>query len=266
MRYISFLSVVFLILVANEAFAQEPRLTIRNYKKNSNNKKESAYTMAQFIGRWQETERMKIKTWERVEVIDTFYIRFYDENKADTKQGNSVVITGSTELFRDDYITTSANDFKIVSVSADHLLLDDNSGYLHSMSRKSIFDYEIILAPPVIAPDTTKAVIDLSAASLLKDWFAYKRSAQPGFVKSETALMRNLKIREKLSDSSYKGEIEYAQYGKAVVQTCVFYFTGNKLSIIAEDNSWNIEMYKANGEEMIMGKKGELLYYFKNGN
>ena len=65
--------------------------------------------MAQFIGRWQETERMKIKTWERVEVIDTFYIHFIDDTKATTKQGNSVVITGSTELFRDDYITTSAN-------------------------------------------------------------------------------------------------------------------------------------------------------------
>ena len=220
--------------------------------------------MNQFIGRWQETGRAKIKTKEKVEISDTFYIHFYKENKADTKQGNSVVITGTSELFTDDYITTSANDFKIVSVALDMIVLDDNVGYEHSLSRTNLFAYEVSMSAAVADPDTVVKKIDLTAASLIKDWFAYKRDANPGVVKSETPLIRNLRIQEKVTDNSYKGEIEYARFGKAIVQPCTLTFTGNQVSIVAEGNTWNIEIYKVDGKEMIMGKKGELVYYFKN--
>ena len=145
------------------------------------------------------------------------------------------------------------------------IVLDDMTGYLHSLSRIKEFTYELIVNPPVAAADTSKAMIDLSAVSLIKDWFAYRRAADPGMITSATALIRNLRIKEKFNDSKFKGEIGYARFGKAIVEPCTLAFTVNTVSIVAESNTWNMEVYKADGKEMILGKKGELVYYFTNG-
>ena len=266
MRYAALLLLLFVLNHGFTAKAQEPRLVIHNYKKGSDNKKMSNYTMAQFEGRWQEVTRMKTITKENVGITDTLYIHFYNDGKADTKQGNFVVITGTTELFRDDYITTSANDFKVISVATNEIVLDDLTGFLRKMTRKNLFAYEITMSSPVVVTDTLKAMIDLTPASLIKNWFAYKREAPPGFIRSATPMIRNLNITDKLSDNMYKAQIEFAKFGKAYVQPCTLTFTGNMVSIITEDNAWNIEVYKADGQEMIMGKTGELVYYLKNSN
>jgi hypothetical protein len=238
----------------------------RSYSKTAGKAKKGKYKMDQLIGRWQETEKLNSKTKEKVAIADTFYILFYDNGTADTKQGNSVVITGTSELFTDDYITTSANDFKIISVTAGMLVLDDLVGFQHSFSKKSQFAYEAETVQPNPVVDTAKAIIDLSSASLIKNWFAYKRNAAPDFVKPGTALIRNLKILEKQSENNFKGEIEFAQFGKALVQTCTLVFNNNRVSVFAEGNTWNMEVLKADGREMILGKKDELVYYFQNGN
>ncbi len=266
MKYAPFLPFLLFFFLINTAGAQQPRLAIHSYAARPAGLPKGKYTIEQFTGRWQETARMKSKTKEKVEVIDSFYIRFYDDNRAETKQGNSLVIIGISELFKDDYITTSANDFKVLSVTPNELILDDMVGYLHIMTRTTHFAYEDVTDPPVAKPDITKYTIDLSASSLLKNWFAYRRGANPGFVKSETALIRDLKIQEKITDNSYRGEIEFARFGQATVQPCKLVFTANSLSIVTEGNIWNMEMYKADGQEMILGKKGELVYYFKSMN
>jgi hypothetical protein len=254
-----------MLIFAGTLTAQQ-RSATRSYSKTRGKTKKGKYKMDQLIGRWQETEKLNRKTKEKVAITDTFYIHFYNNGTADTKQGNSVVITGTSELFTDDYITTSANDFKIISVTPGMLVLDDLSGFQHSFSRKNLFAYEVKTVQPKPAVDTAKAIIDLSSASLIKDWFAYKREAAPGFVKPGTAVIRILKIQEKQSDNNFNGEIEFAQSGKALIQACTLVFTNNMVSVFTEGNTWNIEVFKADGKEMIMGKKGELVYYFQNGN
>ena len=261
---VSLLLVIFFLL--NNCFAQRPGLVIHDYNKNSDSKRKPKYTMIQFEGRWQETARMIAKSKEMTGFRDTLYIHFYNDGKADTKQGNSMVITGTTELFRDDYITTSANDFKIISVVANEIVLDDLSGYLRKLTRTQQFAYEVIVTPPVVAEDTTKEIIDLTPVSLKKNWFAYRRSAEPGFLKSETPLIRKLKIMEKLNNNSYTAEIEFAKSGQAYVQSCTLSFTGSNLTIVTENNTWNVYIFKSDGQEMIFGKKEEVIYYFKNTN
>jgi len=265
MKYASI--VVMMFFCIDTITAQQPRLAIRNYAKSSDTtRKKAMYTMDQFIGRWQEISRMKTGTKEKTEVTDTLYIHFYKEGTADTKQGNSLVITGTSELFTDNYITTSANDFKVVSVSPDMIVLDDLAGYQRNMARKNNFAYELSKPVPVAEPDTVKMKIAITAGSLIKDWFAYKRSAEPGFITPETPLIRNLRIRTSFTEYSYSGEIEFARSGKAYVQSCTLSFNGNWVSIVTVGNTWNLEVYKADEKEMILGKMGEVTYYFKNGN
>jgi hypothetical protein len=266
MKYLHVLPIVILLFLINSAAAQQPRLAIHSYASRPDSLRKGKYKMDQFIGRWQETARIKNKTKEKVEFTDTLYIRFYNDNKAETKEGNSLVITGSSELFNDDYITTSASDFKVLSVTPNQVILDDMVGYLHSMSRTTHFAYEDLSSPPISDSVIKKNTIDLSGPSLLRNWFAYRRGANPGFVTSETPLIRKLKILEKLSEGSFRGEIEFARFGQAVTQPCTLVFTGTSLSIITEGHTWNVEVYKADGQEMVLGKKGELVYYLKSMN
>ena len=263
MKYTFVLSIM--LFLAYKITAQQ-RIVIRSYGDTSGKVKKGKYKMKQFTGRWQETEKTNSKTKETVAVTDTFYIRFYENGTADTKQGNSVVITGTTELFVDDYITTSANDFKIISVTPNIIVLDDLVGFHHRFTKTNLFAYEVKKDPPKPVADTAKPIIDLSGASLIKNWFAYKREATPGFIKSETFMISKLNIREKQGENYFAGEIEFAQYGKALVQTCTVGFANNMVTISAAANTWHLEVFKADGKEMILGKKDELVYYFQNNN
>ncbi len=263
MKYTFVLSIM--LFFACKTIAQQ-RLVIRSYKKTSAKVKKGKYKMKQFTGRWQETEKTHSKTKETVAITDTFYIRFYENGTADTKQGNSVVITGTTELFVDDYITTSANDFKIISVTPNIIVLDDLGGFQHRFNKTDLFAYEVKQDPPKPVTDRATAIIDLSGASLIKNWFAYKREAIPGFIKPETFMITKLNIKEKQGENYFAGEIEFAQYGKALVQTCTLVFTNNMVTISAAANTWHLEIFKADGKEMILGNKDGLVYYFQNGN
>lgn len=262
MKYTFVLCIV--LIIAGAVTAQQQ--VSRGNSKNSAKVKKGKYKMEQLIGRWQETEKWDQKAKEKISVTDTFYIHFHDNGTADTKQGNSVVITGTSDIYTDDYITTSANDFKIVTLTPAMMVLDDLRGFRHTFSRKDLFAYEVEPVRPTPVVDTAKAIIDFSSVSLIKDWFAYKREAAPGFVKPGTAVIRNLKILQQQSQNNFKGEIQFARFGKATVEACTLIFTNNMVSIVTEGDTWNMEVFKADGREMIMGKKNELVYYFQHEN
>jgi hypothetical protein len=259
LKYQLFLWLTLLLFFSNKTKAQQHVPGIRNEDKKSK------YSIEQFIGRWQETDRLNSKTNAKVEVIDTFYIRFYEDNKAETKQGNFVTITGTSELVKDE-ITTSANDFKIISVKPEEIILDDNFGYVHILKRTNLFAYEISKSPPAVVVDDAKETINLSATRLVKEWYTYKTESKPGSVAPETPVIRKLNIVGKTGDNNYKGEVMFSRNGNAFVQGCTLTFSNNYVTIVTEKANWNLEVYKSDGKEIVMGKKGTLVYHLKNDN
>lgn len=258
---------LFFVLVTNLAIAQPPgHLAIHSYATRAGNGSpaKAKYSIDQFTGRWQEISRMKSGSKDRVEVVDTIYLHFYDNGTADTKEGDYGVMNGTTEVFTDNYLTTSAVDFRIVRVSSNVIVLDDLTGYLHTLKRVNKFSYEDVppLPPPVL--DTSANSIDLGGSSVMKNWFAYRRAANPGSVDPQTPLLRYVRIKEKSSNNNYKGEVEFAKEGMAYVQPATISFNDRNITIETEGNSWTMRVYKANGKEMIIGKRGVLVYYFKN--
>jgi len=268
MKYITILLSAALLFAGIGAQAQEGsgRHLGRPNPKQKGPAQPSKYKIEQFDGRWQETSRQDSKTKAPVNIEDTFYIRFYDGTRADTKQGSSVVVTGYAEVSKDDYVTTSASDFKIVSLSANEMVLDDEAGDLHTFTKTDKFAYEAVITPPVAAPDTATAVVDLSPAAFTKNWFAYRRGANPGVITNQTYIIRELKITGNTGDNNYKGEIQYSHTGAATVKPCTITISGNTATITTDVNTWNVTVYKCDGQELILGKKGELVYYFKNSN
>ena len=73
-------------------------------------------------------------------------------------------------------------------------------------------------------------------------------------------------IKEKLGENYFAGEIEFAQYGKTIIQTCMLVIANNMVTISAAENTWRLEVFKADGKEMILGKKDGLVNYFQNTN
>ncbi|HMC98517.1 MAG TPA: hypothetical protein VKH37_00135, partial [Ferruginibacter sp.] len=168
-------------------------------------------------------------------------------------------------VFTDNYITTSAADFKIISVEPDVIVLDDLIGYQHRLKRVNSFAYESAAnhaGPPVRDLDANK--VDLSGSFLVRNWFAFRRAADPGFVTAEMPLLRYLNIQEKTGENDYKGEVQFAKNGIAFVQPCTISIHEKTMQINTEGASWNMQLYKAYGKELIVGKKGELVYYFTN--
>jgi len=268
MRYVTILLCTVLVSAGNNIKAQETtgRHLGRPNPKHMGKLAPSKYKLEQFTGRWQEVSRTSSKTKEAVPVEDTFYIRFYDGGKADTKQGSSVVITGLSEVQSGDYITTSASDFKIVSLADNEMALDDENGYIHTFNRTDQFAYEKVVTAPEAVADTTAPIVDLTPASLVKNWYAYRRGANPGVINNQTPIIRELKITGG-SNNTYKGEIQFSQKGTAISKACTINIAEDKTATIVTDvTTWNIIFYKCDGQEMILGKKGDIVYYFKNNN
>jgi len=263
MRFHQFLIFFCIIGFSYSLQAQENPAGKRRVSRVKKPAKVSQYKMEQFDGRWQENNRINSKTKEAVAYSDTIYIRFYDSTKADTKEGNSVVITGSASIDRNDDITTSARDFHIVSVAENEIVLDDMDGFVHSFIRKDVFNYELATPSAAGVLDQEKVVIEISSANLLKNWFVYRRGANPGFIKPETPVIKNLLIKEKTAENLYKGDIEFSIRGLAETKPCTLTFTGNNLTISSQSNTWIGEVYQLDEKQLVFGKKGELVYYFR---
>lgn len=274
MKYVFFSMFVFLFLFTGNTKAQEEgvnqqsierkRKVVSLLEKKRNSKRATHYKFDQFKGKWQEISRINNITKESIIIKDTIYLNFYGTNKVEVKEGTSPILTGYSAVEPGDYLTTSVNDYKIISVSDKEIVLADLEESTYTFEKKSSFYYETAPAPVIrTVGDTAQAVINLTNANLIKNWFAYKRNAKPGEITSETPLIRGLIVSGKINESSYKGEISYAKSGKEISLPCTVSVTGLYLNIAAEGMNWNLEVQKADGKELVLGKKGELVYYFK---
>ena len=67
----------------------------------------------------------------------------------------------------------------------------------------------------------------------------------------------------------YDGKVTFDRFGTRLIQDCTMQFSVdlNKSAwvfIETKDYNWNIEIFKADGKEIIMGKKSDgIRYYFQ---
>ncbi len=121
--------------------------------------------------------------------------------------------------------------------------------------------------PPAL--DTGTSLIDLRPALLISNWSVYNAEAAPGFIVPETGVLRGLNITNATGNMKYEGKVIFDRLGKRLIQDCTIQFSGdlNKGSralIETKDYNWDIEIFKADGKEIIMGKKSDgIRYYFQ---
>jgi hypothetical protein len=118
--------------------------------------------------------------------------------------------------------------------------------------------------------DTGTMVIDLRDTSLKHDWQVYKAEAVPGFIKTENAIIRKLNIQSSETILKYKGEVTFDMQGKRLTRPCTIAFNVDSqkkvwINIVdADGNIWTLELFKADGKEMIFGRYPEAIRYSLN--
>ena len=116
---------------------------------------------------------------------------------------------------------------------------------------------------------TGTSLIDLRPALLISNWSVYNAEAAQGFIVPETGVLRGLNITNATGNMKYEGKVIFDRLGKRLIQDCTIQFSGdlNKGSralIETKDYNWDIEIFKADGKEIIMGKKSDgIRYYFQ---
>lgn len=178
---------------------------------------------------------------------------------------NKLMTQPCTFTISSNKLNISTSDFhwtgEIYKSNGDSIIFGKKGEVLYYFKK-------IEIIKPVLNDSIPKYVIDLSAPTLIKEWFVFKAEAAPGFLKPETGKIRRLKITEQLGLYSYKGEIQNERFGKPNIQPCTITFNidTNKnvtVVIIAEGYTWNMDISKIEGKDMMMGNKKEILYYLK---
>jgi hypothetical protein len=217
------------------------------------NGKNPVYAIEQLNGNWQETGRTDTRTNKPVSLnpANALYIHIskdssvYMEGTANLPAYGNAYITHGTQLYLPN------NDFKIVSASGQTLVLDDYEHMIHTFTKTTD------PLPGEIKPAfCANCVVNISPASLSKNWFAYSISGHP-----ENAISL-LIINSMNADKSFSGNISSVNL-KYKNEPCTLIFSGRELQIKAKSFSWNEWVYKASGDSLTIGKVKDHMYYFR---
>lgn len=167
--------------------------------------------------------------------------------------------------FNDKFISISAKTFnwtgKVYRCSNDTLIFGKEKERVLYL-RKPV---------PGLSPVPGMGVmtIDLQPASLKHNWSAYKTETSPGYIKPEMAVIRQLDLLESNGVMKYKGKVQFDKMNRRTTQDCTVEFTtdpktGTWVNIVTFGESWKTELFKADGKEMITGRKSDgIRYYYR---
>ena len=114
--------------------------------------------------------------------------------------------------------------------------------------------------------ESETAVIQLTPATLVKNWSVLQAEFEPGTKKNETGVIIELNIERELEVQKYKGKVTFDYRGKRLIQDCTLQFTGDLnagawMSISTNGYSWKIEVIKADADKLILGGKADRVRY-----
>lgn len=254
------LSFVFLTTITFSAESQKIKVkrkgvTPLDVSKVANNN--PTYSLAQFSGKWQEVIRKGIKTNTQVDFKDTLFYIFSGET-VQSRDGVNMSLKGEAAIDEGNVLIAAADVFTIRSMTNNQVVLDDGD-YLHTLVRKKVFWYETL---PNTAAEEEKFTnpVTVSASALSGKWKVYRRAALPGT--QDKVLIRILNIQNIKDNKNATGEITFYKTEKLETLPCTILLDGERMHIATEKNTWNMNIYKADGRDLVFGD-ASLMYYCK---
>lgn len=235
---------------------------VSKYKKQAI-KQANVFTIEQFNGKWQEISRRRQDNKE-MEIIDTILLNFTEDRKANTREGNQSNIAGAAEVEQPGNILLVAADvYTILSVNENQaVLLDEQESVLHTFNKTLQFAYET-LGNLFVTQDVYSKPIVVNLPAILGKWSVYRRQAKPGVINPGMKIIYQLHIIQKINDTTATGQIIFYQADKSESIPCLLTLNNAEIEVIAGSYKWSLQVYKADGKELVFGNIADILYYAK---
>jgi hypothetical protein len=217
----------------------------------------SLYSINQFTGRWQEVKRTDMSK-NPVGFKDTLFYNFSSKGEVSSYDGVNMSMKGEAAIDPGNVLIAAADVFTIRSMNSGQVVLDDGE-FIHTMVRKKSFWHETLPSNEVTEEKFTTP-LSVSASALSGRWKVYRRAAQPG--SSDKVLIRILDVQRVQNENTASGEITFYKTEKLETLPCTITIDGSNVRISTEKNTWNVNVYKADGKDLVFGDQS-LLYYCK---
>ena len=217
----------------------------------------SQYSMNQFTGRWQEVKRADLNG-HPVDFKDTLFYNFSSKGEVFSYDGVNMSMKGEAAIDPGNVLIAAADVFTIRSMNSSQVVLDDGE-FRHTLARKKEFWYETLPSNQV-KEEKFNMPVTVNASALSGKWKVYRRAAEPGSV--DKVLIRILDVQNVKNESSATGEITFYKTEKLETLPCTITLEGEKMRITTDKNTWQVNIYKADGKDLIFGD-ATLMYYCK---
>lgn len=216
----------------------------------------STYTLSQFGGKWQEVNRRDTRN-NSVAFKDTLFYNFKGDNVF-SRDGVNMSLRGEAFIDPGNVLVAAADVFTIRSLKNNTAVLDDGE-FVHTLVKKTEFWYETLPSHAVV-PEKFTVPLSINVSALSGKWKVYRRAAQPGT--TDKVLIRILNVTGVKSDNTATGEITFYKTEKLETLPCTIRIDGERMHITTEKNTWNLNVYKADGKDLVFGDQS-LMYYCK---
>lgn len=261
MLFKSLLSLAILITITLSAQSQKAKVKRKGVSPLDVTKTsapvKSRYMLEQFTGKWQEVSRTD-KTNSSISFKDTLFYTFLENGKVYSRDGVNMSLMGEAAIETGNVLVAAADVFNIISMNNTRVVLDDGD-YLHTLVMKKEFWSETLPDNAVTEEKFTNPV-SVNVSALSGKWKVYRRAAQPGTL--DKVLIRILNVQNIRNDKSATGEITFYRTEKLETLPCSIMLDGGRIRITSEKNSWNMNVYKADGKDLVFGD-ASLMYYCK---
>lgn len=253
---IAFLTVITLSAESQKAKVKRKGVTPIDVTKNPP-ANASLYSLNQFTGKWQEVNRTDSRN-NSVGFKDTLFYNFSDKGQVFSRDGVNMSLMGEAAIDPGNVLVAAADVFTIRSMNKNQVVLDDGE-YLHTLIKKNGFWYET-LPTTAVMPERFIRPVAANTAVLSGKWKVYRRAAQPGT--TDKVLIRILNVQDIKNEKTATGEITFYRTEKLETLPCTITLDGERMHITTDKNTWNVNVYKADGRELVFGDE-TLMYYCK---
>lgn len=220
----------------------------------------TTYTIEQFAGKWQEMARYDRSTNRRVGFNDTLFYTFSGDNVS-TRDGVNMSMKGKASIEPVNQLLAAADVFDIWSLKNDQAVLDDGDKYVHTLIKVKKFWYEDLPTTEVSLEKFTEP-ISINAGALKGKWLIYRRNAGPGAIANDAILIKLLNVTDIKDQNTAIGNVTWYQAERSEEIPCTIYIDGKNMRIVSERNTWSVNVYKADGTELVFGTEA-LMYFAK---
>ena len=221
------------------------------------------YNLDQLKGKWQEVKRIPAGGKGPVGFSDSLLINI-NGNTVEIKDAISMQMSvkGVAQIEAPDLLIVAGDSYTIRRVDNMQLVIEDGE-YIREMRKKDQYYFETV-GKITIEKDSFAKPVPIDINNVKGKWDVYARKAAPGTTDATTALIRSLNIISIAEDGIAYGEIVYYISSVTKTATCQMVTKDGVIKIISDKVTWNLFAYKADGNELVFGETGKLVYFLKH--